>query len=121
MRTVNSPRRDGLLQALAMLLGSLALLRAGAPAPWVWGLRGLAIATATLALVAPRRLDAAHRAVGRGVTFALLAAVYAAVLLPVRALLILLRVDPWAPPRTAGSYWIERDPAQSADDFRGMS
>jgi hypothetical protein len=118
---VDFPRRDGLLQALAMLLGSLALLRAGAPAPWVWGLRGLAIATATLALVAPRRLATAHRAVGRGVTVALLAVVYAAVLLPVRALLILLRVDPWAVPRGADSHWIERDAAQSANDFRGMS
>lgn len=117
-----SPRRAGLLQCVGLLVGQWVLAHRGHPDAAL-ALRGAAAIVFALTLASPRRLKAINHALGRALTTALLVAVYALALLPTRALLALLRVDPLAPRRAAGtSLWIERDtPSFTREDFERTS
>lgn len=106
-----SPRRDGALQGAGMLLGAwlLAWRDHGALA---LALRVAAGGVLALALLRPASLRALNHALGRAVTWALLIAVYALALLPTRAALALLRVDPLEPGRApSDTHWITRERA----------
>lgn len=75
--------------------------------------------TLAVGLPSPARLARFESRVARALTAALLTAVYALAVLPVRAALAALRVDPLAPPPTEpGTHWAPRAAKDfSRDDF----
>lgn len=91
-----------------MFVGAAVLAWRGHPT-LARGLGGLAIVVLALTLARPSALRDANHALGRAVTAALLSAVYLLALLPTRALLLALRVDPLAPRGPSGeTHWLTR-------------
>lgn len=122
MSAVVPSRASIALRGAAALAGaSLLALRHHPRAALVAAVAGAL--TLALGLPSPARLARFERILARALTTALLTAVYALAVMPVRAALAVLRIDPFAsPPRDPATHWEPRAARDfSRDDFERTS